>query len=126
MNINTKEYWDKRFETGSWEKCGGREQSFNFARSQIEYLKIPHDIKGSIIDFGCGMGDAFPVYRKYFKEAKLTGIDFSASAIKKSKEKYGHIADFYVGDQFSVPETDIIIASNTFEHLSNDKEIEQT
>ena len=63
-NINTKEYWEKRFSTGDWEKSKGKTQTEDFAKSQVKYLNISKNFSGTILDFGCGLGDAFPVYKK--------------------------------------------------------------
>lgn len=120
MNINTKSYWNIRFASGDWDLKGGMNQTKQFAISQISKLQISKDFSGTILDFGCALGDAFPIYRKAYPKAKLIGLDISEAAIKKSKETYGHLAEFICGDHKDVPTVDIIIASNVFEHLSND------
>jgi hypothetical protein len=61
-----------------------------------------------------------PEYRRAFPNAKLIGIDISEQAIEKCKKKYGSIATFISGNQESVPNVDVIIASNVFEHLTDD------
>lgn len=122
-NINTKEYWEGRFSSNDWEECRGRWQTEMFARTQLKLLNIPSGFEGTILDFGCGLGDAIPVYRENFPNAKLIGLDISKSAIEKCRERYGEFAKFVQGDYSSVPEVDIIIASNVFEHLSNDLEV---
>lgn len=121
-NINTKAYWEKRFQN-DWEKRNGRKQTENFAKSQSKYFKFDSSFNGVILDFGCGLGDAMPVYKEFFPKAKLIGIDISTIAIAKCKEKYGDIAEFLAGDITIIPEVDIIIASNVLEHLDNDIEI---
>jgi cyclopropane fatty-acyl-phospholipid synthase-like methyltransferase len=122
-NINTKSYWNNRFASGNWEDKKGRIQTQQFAISQISLLNIPNNFSGTILDFGCGLGDAFPMYREAYPDAKLLGIDISDEAIKKCKKDYGHIGDFMCGDYNDVPKVDIIIASNVFEHLSDDRTI---
>lgn len=119
-NVNTKIYWDKRFGSGDWEQKDGRNQTRAFAQSQMSLLNIDKNFEGSILDFGCGLGDAFPIYKKTFPKAKLIGIDISEEAIKKCKEKYSGLAEFISGSHLDTPPCDIIIASNVFEHLSND------
>lgn len=119
-NINTKSYWDNRFSSGDWELKKGRNQTEQFAISQIPKLKIPKEFTGTILDFGCGLGDAFPIYKKAYPNARLIGLDISEEAIKKCKEKYSNIADFIIGDYSITPKVDIIIASNVFEHLTDD------
>lgn len=120
MNINTKPYWEARFGTGDWEKKSGRDQTRQFAQAQLPYLRIPSNFSGTILDFGCGLGDAMPVYRKAYKHAALIGMDISEIAIANCKDKYGDIAQFIQGDYTRVPNVDVIISSNVFEHLSND------
>ncbi len=120
-NINTKSYWNNRFASGDWEQKKGRNQTEQFAISQIPILNISKEFSGTILDFGCGLGDAFPIYKKAYPKAKLMGLDISEAAIKKCKEEYGHLAEFIVGDYTEIPSVDIIIASNVFEHLSEDK-----
>jgi SAM-dependent methyltransferase len=122
-NINTKKYWDDRFKTGDWEQNKGRNQTKCFAISQIPLLKIDKNFTGIILDFGCGLGDAFPIYKDAYPKAKLIGLDISEEAIKLCRRDYGNIAEFIIGDYTSVPKVDIIIASNVFEHLSEDKVI---
>ena len=125
-NINTKAHWDKRFATGDWEANEGRKQTEAFARGVIPFLHIPADFSGTILDFGCGLGDAIPVYRNRFPRASLIGMDLSSSAIELCHSRYGHTATFFQGDHTAVPPVDIIIASNVFEHLSDDLEIART
>lgn len=122
-NINTKSYWDKRFSNGDWENKLGRSQTRKFALSQIKHLDISKDFAGVLLDFGCALGDAFPVYKKAFPKAKLISIDISEEAIRKCKSCYGHLGNFVAGSLDDVPEVDIIISSNVFEHISNDIEM---
>ena len=122
-NINTKEYWENRFSSNDWVRNRGRWQTESFARAQVEHFEIPSGFEGEILDFGCGLGDAMPVYRRHFPNAKLIGIDISHNAIDKCNEEFGGIASFLPGVYRDVPNTDVIIASSVFEHLSNDREI---
>lgn len=122
-NINTLDYWDGRFGSGDWEINRGFFQTRAFAESQVSHLSLPKNFSGSLCDFGCGAGDAFPVYRATYPFAKLIGVDFSGEAIRLCREKYSTIAEFIQGDIISVPFSDIIITSNVLEHLDSDKEV---
>lgn len=122
-NINTKEYWDRRFAAGDWERRHGRWQTASFAEAQVPLLNLGRDFHGTLLDFGCGLGDAIPVYRRAFPRARLIGTDISAEAIRKCEQRYGATATFIQGDHTVVPNVDVIVASNVFEHLSNDKAI---
>jgi len=122
-NVNTESYWENRFRSGDWEMMGGNNQTKLFAQSQIPFFHMTKKFSGVICDFGCGAGDAFPLYKASFPNAKLIGIDFSESAIKLCRQKYGSFATFILGDVSVVPSVDVIIASNVLEHLSDDKNI---
>lgn len=121
-NINTKGYWEKRFKSGNWGKSGSF-QTYQYASHNVKHLSISKDFQGSVLDFGCALGDSIPIYRSYFPNAKLFGIDISASAIKICKKRFGNIAKFKAGDYTSIEQKDVIVASHVMEHLSNDKEI---
>ena len=122
MNINTRDYWNSRFSTGDWEKKGGRSQTRQFALSYVRRLRLPHLFSGTIVDFGCGLADSMPVYRKHFPRARLIGVDISEAGIEMCREKYGDIATFIAGDTGAVPHADVIVCSNVFEHLSQDEQ----
>lgn len=123
MNVNTKSYWENRFSTGDWENKDGFSQTRQFAESQLPFFGIPSSFDGTFCDFGCGAGDAFPLYRAAWPRASLMGVDISEAAIDICRRRFGDIATFRSGDVSCVPRTDVIISSNTFEHLDNDKDI---
>ena len=122
-NINTFEYWDRRFSSGDWEEKKGREQTLAFAEEQVARLELKKSFSGTILDFGCGLGDAMLPYRKAYPDAKLIGVDFSMQAIAKCRQKYAHLATFIVGSFGDIPAVDVIVSSNVFEHLSDDESI---
>ena len=123
-NVNTKAYWDNRFASGDWEEKNGCWQTQSFARGQIPHLNIPRDFAGTILDFGCGLGDALPVYRQHFQKARLMGMDISSQAVELCRKKYGQWASFFQGTADDVPAgVDVIIASNVLEHLDEDIEV---
>lgn len=126
MNINTRKFWDDRFASGEWEAVDGRSQTANFAITQSRKFNIPYNFTGSILDFGCGLGDALPVYRKKYSLAKLIGVDFSSAAVEKCVVLYGAIADFICADHSACPDADVIITSNVLEHLENDQLVAQS
>lgn len=117
------DYWEERFASGNWQDKNGPTQTRGFAISQMDHLEIPKAFTGSILDFGCGEGDAFPIYAKSYPKAKLFGADISQSAINSAQKKYGKIARFYQASYDSIKPADIIISSNVFEHLDNDIQI---
>lgn len=123
MNINTKDYWERRFAAGDWEAKGGALQTSCFAETLVQYLKVPSSFSGRILDFGCGLGDAMPVYRKRYRLASLIGVDISQAAIQKCDARYGDIAEFLQCDYTQVPEADVIISCAVFEHMADQFEV---
>ena len=121
-NINTKSYWNKRFKSDNWSKAG-RFQTTQYAKGNIKHIDISPEFTGSILDFGCALGDAIQVYKQAYPRAKLFGIDISDEAIKICKERYGDIAEFGCGGYDQVNEKDVIIASHVMEHLTDDRSI---
>jgi cyclopropane fatty-acyl-phospholipid synthase-like methyltransferase len=125
-NINTKKYWNNRFaskDANSWKSKNGESQTKDFASAIAKRLKMSKDFSGTILDFGCALGDAIPFYKKNYPNATFIGVDFSSAAIKQCQEKFGGIATFICGDVDAVPNVDVIITSNVLEHLSDDKDI---
>lgn len=121
-NINTKDYWETRFKTKNWGKSGNR-QTREYAKANIAQMILSNDFNGSILDYGCALGDAIPIYHQSFPNAKLKGVDFSEAAIEICKDRFGDIADFESGDHTVVTQADIIIASHVMEHLTDDSRI---
>ena len=124
MNINTKNYWNSRFSENSensWKKMNGEQQTQIFAAEIAKRLKLSRNFSGTLLDFGCALGDAIPIYLSVYPKANIVGMDFSEKAIEVCKKKYGHLATFICGDINDVPFVDVIIASNVLEHLSDDK-----
>ena len=83
----------------------------------ISYLKP----EAKILDLGCGMGEPIG---KYFidKGYQLTGIDGSSKLIDLAKNRFPQ-AEFMVGDMRKVSlkeKFDLVIAWNSFFHLSKD------
>lgn len=121
ININTKEYWENRF-SKNWKK-NGQIQTTEYAKANIRNLPIKPDFQGSILDFGCAMGNAIPIYSQNFPQAELIGYDISEIAIEECKRKYSAIANFYAGTLNDIPLVNVIIASHVMEHITNDKAI---
>ncbi len=121
-NINTKDYWEKRFRTKNWGKSGNR-QTREYAKANVAQMDLNSDYDGKILDFGCALGDAIPIYKTSFPQAKLYGIDFSEEAIQICKEAYGDIAEFSSGNHQKVNKQEVVIASHVMEHITDDKQI---
>ncbi|WP_296313633.1 class I SAM-dependent methyltransferase [Winogradskyella sp. UBA3174] len=121
-NINTKDYWESRFITKNWGKSGNR-QTKEYAKANVAQTNLDSNFKGSVLDFGCALGDAIPIYHQAFPDASLYGMDLSEVAIEICKNKYGDIAKFESGTHDTIKQYDLIFASHVMEHLTADKTV---
>lgn len=121
--INSRSYWENRFST-DWEAAHGREQTAFFAHVAVSAFPnwLASTIRSNdltILDWGCAEGDAVPILSRALR-AKVSGMDFSASAIDSAKNAYpGH--DFHCFDimksRKKLEQYDIVFSSNTLEHF---------
>lgn len=128
-DLNTKDYWDYRF-NNNWEARTGKEQTRFF--SDLACAMLPewfiHDVQENeynLCDIGCALGDALDSFQELFRGSKLYGEDFSPAAIEKSKlnhpEYFFEVADIL--DLSHKKQYDIIYCSNVLEHFLNPREV---
>jgi len=86
-------------------------------------MLVKRDFAGTLLDFGCGLGDAFPVYREHFPCCNLIGVDHSEAAIQSCRDRFGSIATFRCGAVGAVSSVGIVVASNVIEHVQDDHDI---
>ncbi|PXX46631.1 methyltransferase [Undibacterium pigrum] len=123
--INSRAYWDTRFDN-DWLACKGDKQSRFFARVAIQHLPswLLDQIRQqefSLADWGCAQGDGTDVWASYVVAEKITGVDFSASAIQQASARYPGLQfvnsnwlEQAVGTQDNF---DLVFSSNTLEHF---------
>lgn len=129
-NINSKEYWNKRFKT-DWDDFGGIQQTEFFAKLACDLFPewFIRDIKMkqySFCDMGCALGNGVDIISK-FLGIKVSGKDFSEEAIEMAKELYPNyefeqedITNLRSDNQY-----DVIFCSNVLEHFSDPWKIAQ-
>jgi SAM-dependent methyltransferase len=124
LNPNTRERSEFVFtEGGHWEKNRGPSQTRRFAEFFHRSVRIPW-ANFSVLDVGCALGDALPVWRGKYPSAELYGCDVAETAVKRCEERYGGIARFF---RSSFEELqgfwDVIYCSNSLEHFEQHVEI---
>lgn len=82
-----------------------------------------YNIKGRILDSGCG--DGYLLSKLVDVENQLFGCDISKTAVESAIERFGKFAQFSVGDitKIETPplgEFDAIICAETLEHIKED------
>ena len=125
--INSREYWDGRFE-GDWTNNSGPAQSRFFSKIALENLpkwlfREIRQNKLSVVDWGCAQGDGTDELRSLADPSQLTGVDFSDEAIKRAEDSYGDInflcEDWLAEDNRPPKLYDVVFSSNTLEHFSD-------
>lgn len=85
----------------------------------LKTLPLEKEVK-SLLDFGCGLGDATLLMKEYFPGAEITGSDTSMNAIKFASSKnsanqtirYIEIKDFQFINEF-----DLCFVNGVFHHI---------
>jgi SAM-dependent methyltransferase len=116
---NSEQTNDANYEHGgSFDLNNGRMQTRLFAEAFHRHINVNMKADFTVLDVGCGLGDALPVWRKYYPNSKLFGCDFSGTAIRRCNETYGNIATFFRARFEDIAETyDVIYCSNVLEHF---------
>lgn len=111
---------------GVWDQNQGRRQTRLFAEYFHRHVKVPLSGTFTVLDVGCGLGDALPVWHQHCPEARLYGCDVAQSAVDRCTESYGKIASFFRASFEEIQGNwDVIFCSNTLEHFEQHVEIAQ-
>lgn len=125
FSINSREYWDDRFE-GDWQDMQGKEQTAFFAKVALRLMPswLKTEIiseKLSICDFGCALGQAVDILHNSL-QTEVYGIDFSQQAVENAQNRFSQYKfiqkDIVSGDMSDLC-FDIGYISNVLEHIPN-------
>jgi SAM-dependent methyltransferase len=120
LNPNTRDTYEEEYQEGGlYDHQGGSRQTYLFARYFHRHFRVPLEWEFTVLDMGCALGDALPVWRQHYRQqARFCGCDVSPTAIRRAKEKFGNLADFFVGgfEELNQP-YDVIYCSNVLEHF---------
>jgi hypothetical protein len=124
LNPNTRARSELVFtEGGHWEQNQGPNQTRRFAECLLEHVRMPWS-DFSLLDVGCALGDALPVWHRTYPTAKLYGCDVAESAVRRCRERYGHLAEFFRASFEEIEGFwDVIYCSNVLEHFEQYSEI---
>ncbi len=80
----------------------------------------PRQSTPQILDLGCGQGHITERIRQALSGVRVTGLDYSVSAIEYAHEHFPEI-DFAVGDAYDSPYVkgffDVVVCNNIWEHV---------
>jgi SAM-dependent methyltransferase len=124
QNSNTRDRSEFVFqEGGHWDQNRGPAQTRQFAQCFHQHARIPWS-EFSVLDVGCALGDALPVWRERYPAARLYGCDVAESAVKRCRQRYGDIAEFFRASFEEIEGFwDVIYCSNVLEHFEKHLEI---
>ena len=81
----------------------------------------------SLLDFGTGIGSSIPFFRKYFPQARITGLDVSRESLELAGEEYGEYVRFQHFDGQTIPfaddSFDLAFAACVFHHIPEDQHV---
>ncbi len=126
--INSPDYWNKRF-FEDWIAKGGRQQTAFFAELCCRelpdwFLEEGRARKSAIFDYGCALGDALPVLQRAFPDSPIRGGDVAQVGLGMARALH---PGFEFVDVNAIGEAskiaDIVYCSNTLEHFANWREI---
>lgn len=88
----------------------------------IKKCKLNSDVI-NILDFGAGIGNSIPFFRKYFINAELTCLDVSEKSLQIAKERFPDQAEFVEFDGKSIPYLDntfdVVFTACVFHHIES-------
>ena len=111
LNPNTVSWWDKVWQTA------------NLPEVRVSHQEIAKmlPMTGNVLDVGCGPCHLFKEIKSRRPELKLTGIDYSRTAIAKGrKEGFEVIRQSVPPLPFGDKEFDIVIGDGIMEHVKQD------
>ncbi len=111
-NINTREYWDKKYE---------KAVKFSSTTMYILFNLIPYGL--SVLDIGCGTGHLIGKLAG-FKKCKVYGIDISNKAINilHTKGINGEVWNAENLDGFD-KKFDVVVLSHILEHITDEENL---
>lgn len=71
----------------------------------------------SVLDFGCGVGDASPVLHEHFPAARLCGVDISQGSLELARNRHGAIAEFTLPSVLPASRFDLVYCNGVFHHI---------
>lgn len=104
----------------------GEEPDF-FSEYKIrDIAKFAHPIDRTsyqVLDFGCGIGNSIPFFRKYYPDAEVAYSDVSSKSIEVAKQRFPGEEAFYLISEGVIPvedaSQDLVFSACVFHHISH-------
>lgn len=125
LNPNTRATYEEEYQVGGlYDQEGGSRQTYLFAKYFHQHFRISYAHPFTMLDMGCALGDALPIWQQQYPRAQLYGCDISPTAINRARQKFGDSGSFFVGGFEEITQPyDIIYCSNVLEHFEQYEDI---
>lgn len=99
------------------------EDSAYFAEYKARYLArvLPQDFRGSMLDFGCGVGLLSAFLKKYLPAARLDGYDVSLESIRQVDPALAREGKFTSSLDELSSAYDLIVVANVMHHIAREE-----
>src|SRR5688572_13706503 len=124
---NSQPWWDEYFRA-QWEANRGRQQTRHFMERLLASLPEPElaylsSRPAEVLDWGCALGEGVVALAERFPGARVSGLDFSATAVEDARKNYPD-REFLLSAGGEVPRPfDVIVTSNCLEHFARPMEV---
>ena len=82
---------------------------------------------GRICDFGSGIGNSIPHFRKHFPDAGLTSLDISERSLELSKTRFPEWGEYVLIEKDRIPSVpdafDVAFSACVFHHIPQDEHV---
>lgn len=93
-------------------------------RDLASYTKSKNFSPSDILDFGCGIGNSIPFFRKYFPNSHLMASDVSSRSIEIAKTRFpGQEEYLLIDDGIAIPEKsqNLLFSACVFHHIPHEQ-----
>ena len=102
-----------------------------FAEYKIRLLRQITDLNGldvsQICDFGAGIGNSIPFFRRYFPEAALTSSDVSERSLALARQRHPGAGESLLIENDRIPSEpdrfDVVFSACVFHHIDHDQHV---
>jgi hypothetical protein len=121
-DTNSEEWWNRYFRS-SWDEYDGSRQTRHFMRQLLLHLPgreaaFLREASVAVLDWGCAFGEGVDVLGRALRGAAVDGADFSGEAVEVAARRFPTHAFHHVAGDELPGDYDVIVTSNTLEHLT--------
>src|SRR5579859_3061495 len=126
-DINSRDWWERYFGE-HWEANRGSQQTRHFmerllASLPLRELSFLRRRELRVLDWGCAFGQGVALLAQVLPNARVEGLDVSATAIATARQNYPALTFVHAPDGDIPEDSDVVITSNRLEHFERPLEV---